>query len=66
MQGNIDPGILFGSKEAIESRIIDTVRAVKSQGVPHIINLGHGVLPGTPEDNVQHYFEVAKSVQERL
>ncbi|CAD7695630.1 unnamed protein product [Ostreobium quekettii] len=63
VQGNLDPGILFGSHKVIEERILDVIKAVKSQGVRHIMNLGHGVLPGTPEDNVRHYFEVAKSVQ---
>lgn len=64
LQGNIDPGILFGSKELITQRIIDTVK--QGQGTRHILNLGHGVLVGTPEENVAHFFEVAKSVHERL
>lgn len=45
VQGNIDPGVLFGSKEFIHSRILDTVR--KAGKVGHILNLGHGVLVGT-------------------
>ena len=64
LQGNMDPGVLFGSKATIEQRIIDIVR--KAQGTRHIMNLGHGVLVGTPEDNVAHFFEVARSVHERL
>lgn len=28
----------------------------------HILNLGHGVLVGTPEDAVAHFFEVARSL----
>jgi len=64
MQGNMDPGVLFGSKETIEQRVIDTVR--KAQGSRHIMNLGHGVLVGTPEENVGHFFEVALSVHQRL
>lgn len=64
MQGNMDPGVLFGSKESIEQRVIDTVR--KAQGSRHIMNLGHGVLVGTPEENVRHFFEVARTVNERL
>lgn len=64
MQGNMDPGVLFGSKDVIEQRIIDTVK--KAQGSRHIMNLGHGVLVGTPEENVAHFFEVARSVDQRL
>jgi len=60
----MDPGVLFGSKESIEQRVIDTVR--KAQGSRHIMNLGHGVLVGTPEENVRHFFEVARTVNERL
>ena len=60
----MDPGVLFGSREAIEKRVVETVRAAK--GRRHIMNLGHGVLVGTPEDSVAHFFEVAKSVHQRL
>ncbi len=29
----------------------------------HILNLGHGVLLGTPEEAVAHFFEVARSLK---
>ncbi|KAG5254892.1 uroporphyrinogen decarboxylase [Salix suchowensis] len=29
----------------------------------HILNLGHGVLVGTPEEAVAHFFEVARSLE---
>jgi len=45
VQGNVDPGLLFGTPEAIRARILDTVR--KARGRRHILNLGHGILPGT-------------------
>ena len=64
LQGNMDPGVLFGSKETIAQRVVDTVRS--AQGTRHIMNLGHGVLVGTPEDSVAHFFEVGKTVNERL
>jgi uroporphyrinogen-III decarboxylase len=64
LQGNMDPGVLFGSKDVIEQRVLDTVRA--AQGTRHVMNLGHGVLVGTPEENVAHFFEVARTVHERL
>lgn len=28
----------------------------------HILNLGHGVLVGTPEEAVSHFFDVARSI----
>ena len=60
IQGNVDPGLLFGNKETIKSRVIDTVR--KAKGRKHILNLGHGILPGTPEENAQYFFEIGKNV----
>jgi uroporphyrinogen decarboxylase len=60
VQGNVDQGLLFGTPEAIRERIIDTVR--KARGRRHILNLGHGILPGTPEDNARAFFEAGKSV----
>ena len=60
IQGNVDPGILFGSPQAIKERIIDTV--IKAKGRKHILNLGHGILPGTPEDNAKVFFETGKNI----
>lgn len=66
LQGNLDPGMLFGSKDVIEKRIVNLVKQTKAEGVRHVLNLGHGVLVGTPEENVAHYFEVARTVHERM
>ena len=60
VQGNLDPGVLFGSQSLIASRIHDTVRKAGNRG--HILNLGHGVLVGTPEDNVRFFFETSKAL----
>ena len=64
VQGNIDPGVLFGSHDFIRDRIIDTIRKAGNRG--HILNLGHGVLVGTPEDNVRFFFETAKQADQLL
>ncbi|MBD1919937.1 uroporphyrinogen decarboxylase [Microcoleus sp. FACHB-831] len=61
VQGNMDPCALFGSKEFIRDRILDTVRKAGDRG--HIMNLGHGVLPATPEENVAFFFETAKQIK---
>jgi uroporphyrinogen decarboxylase len=60
VQGNLDPGVLFGSKAFIRDRILDTIKKAGNRG--HILNLGHGVLPNTPEENVAFFFETAKQV----
>ncbi|MGK7905330.1 MAG: uroporphyrinogen decarboxylase [Hormoscilla sp.] len=60
VQGNVDPGALFGSQDFIRDRIFDTIKKAGNKG--HILNLGHGILPGTPEENAQFFFETAKQV----
>lgn len=64
LQGNVDPGALFGSKEFIRDRILDTIRKAGNRG--HILNLGHGILPGTPEENAAYFFETAKQADQLL
>ena len=52
IQGNLDPLVLFAPEKEIEKRI----RAIVEQagGRPgHIFNLGHGILPHTPLQNVE-------------
>jgi uroporphyrinogen decarboxylase len=60
----VDPGLLFGTPDAIRERIFDCVR--KAQGRKHILNLGHGILPGTPEENARVLFETGKAVNELM
>eukprot|EP00850_Spirogloea_muscicola_P014572 SM000105S13917 [mRNA] locus=s105:411438:413666:- [translate_table: standard] len=61
VQGNVDPAVLFGPKHFIERRIYETV--AKAGTHKHVLNLGHGVLVGTPEESVAHFFEVGKSIR---
>ena len=60
IQGNIDPGILFGNDVMIKERIDETFRKIK--GRKYILNLGHGILPGTPESNARTFFEHSKKL----
>jgi len=64
VQGNVDPGVLFGSKPFIRNRILDTIRKAGHRG--HILNLGHGILPGTPEENAAYFFETGKQANQLL
>jgi len=51
VQGNLDPCALFLPKEKIEDRVKDILwKGDAAKG--HIFNLGHGVLPQTPVENV--------------
>lgn len=38
-QGNMDPGILFGSKETIEKRVMDVMRKARSKGVRWVLGV---------------------------
>ena len=50
-QGNLDPKILLKDKETTLSKTEDILLAFRNY--PHIFNLGHGVLPTTPVENVE-------------
>ncbi|HEY7608610.1 MAG TPA: uroporphyrinogen decarboxylase [Alphaproteobacteria bacterium] len=50
VQGNLDPVLLLAGGAALVARIREIRRAFA--GKPHIFNLGHGILPGTPLEHV--------------
>ena len=58
VQGNVDPVVLFGTQAAIEEAVADCIAKAGDRG--HVLNLGHGVLVGTPEENVAYMFELSK------
>ncbi|MCG9886307.1 MAG: uroporphyrinogen decarboxylase [Cyanobacteria bacterium] len=64
VQGNMDPGALFGSQAFIRDRILDTIRKAGPTG--HIMNLGHGIISTTPEENAAFFFETAKHADELM
>jgi len=51
IQGNLDPVALFGPPDLIE-REVKRILEVAGGRPGHIFNLGHGILPNTPVDNV--------------
>lgn len=56
VQGNLDPCALFLPADEIDKRVKDILgRALSARG--HIFNLGHGVLPETPVENVMAMVE---------
>jgi len=50
IQGNLDPVLLLTGGAALEAAVNDLLRALG--GGPFVFNLGHGVLPETPPENV--------------
>ena len=60
VQGNLDPVLLFADWRELKSRAEDVLQ--RAAGRPgHIFNLGHGILPETPVENVKN---LARFVQE--
>lgn len=64
VQGNMDPAWLYADKAFIEKKVIETV--MKGGNHKHVMNLGHGVMPTTPEENVAIFFETCRTVHERI
>ncbi len=59
VQGNLDPIALFAPQDVLEIRVREILDA--AAGRPgHIFNLGHGIVPGTPVENVIHVVELVK------
>lgn len=52
VQGNLDPIALFAPEHLLRARVEEVLR--QAGGRPgHIFNVGHGIVPGTPVENVQ-------------
>ena len=58
VQGNMDPVHLFASKEFIADKVRETIQ--KAGNKKHVMNLGHGVMQGTPEENVATFFQTCR------
>jgi uroporphyrinogen decarboxylase len=52
VQGNLDPTLLLGPPRRMLDRAEDILNRVAGRA-GHIFNLGHGILPSTPVENVQ-------------
>jgi uroporphyrinogen decarboxylase len=51
VQGNLEPVVLLADRDTVRRRTLDVL--ARAGGRPgHIFNLGHGILPGTPVENV--------------
>ena len=64
IQGNLDPVSLFAPLHEIERRVEDILR--RAGGRPgHIFNLGHGILPNTPIEQVAATVELVHKLSVR-
>lgn len=55
LQGNIDPVLLFSSEAAVRARVRALIADMRADdgGRRCVLNLGHGILPKTPVENVK-------------
>jgi uroporphyrinogen decarboxylase len=70
LQGNLDPLILaLGDKSAIKTEVEKILTVYKSANngniSGHIFNLGHGILPITPPDNVSYLVDLVHELSSR-
>lgn len=59
VQGNLDPHILYADKPVIKERIHRLFERMRGED-GFIFNLGHGIMPDIPFDNVKYAVEVIK------
>ena len=59
VQGNLDPITLFAPDDILKQRVKEVLTAANHRP-GHIFNLGHGIVPGTPVENVIRVVELVK------
>ena len=60
VQGNLDPAVLLGPADGVVQGVHQVLR--RAAGRPgHVFNLGHGVLPGSPLENLQALVETVRA-----
>ncbi len=59
VQGNLDPFVLYADKKVIKEKILSLFERMRGQD-GFIFNLGHGIMPDIPFDNVKYAIEVVK------
>jgi uroporphyrinogen decarboxylase len=58
VQGNLDPLLLVTGGEALDRRVGEILAAFSHR--PFIFNLGHGIVPATPPENVARLVELVR------
>lgn len=59
VQGNLDPHILYADQPVIKKYILQLFERMRGEN-GFIFNLGHGIMPDIPFDNVKYAIEVVK------
>jgi uroporphyrinogen decarboxylase len=64
IQGNLDPVALFAPLPELKTKVHDLLRRTGARP-GHIVNLGHGILPETPVENVKAVVQIVREFQLR-
>jgi len=56
VQGNLDPLLLVSGGEALDKAVYHILDHLKAG--PHVFNLGHGIIPQTPPENVKRVSDI--------
>ncbi len=59
VQGNLDPLLLLAGGDAMEHRVKSILDSLASK--PYVFNLGHGILPETPVENVERLIRLVRT-----
>ena len=62
IQGNLDPIALFAPLPELKTKVHDLLRRTGNRP-GHIVNLGHGILPETPVENVKAVVQMVREFQ---
>jgi len=65
LQGNMDPTALYGKPDIIREEV-RKVLEVFGKDSGHVFNLGHGILPDIPVDNVHYLVDAVREISEEL
>lgn len=61
LQGNLDPAVLYGTPQVIREEA-GKVLAAFGSGPGHVFNLGHGISPGVPPENVATLIDAVREL----
>lgn len=59
IQGNLDPIALFAPLPELRTKVTDLLKRTGNRA-GHIVNLGHGILPETPVENVKAVVQMVR------
>ncbi len=63
-QGNLDPVRLFSTADDVEAQVTQILDTMPWQ-TGHVFNLGHGILPETPVENVKRLVDTVQNYQRK-